>query len=78
LKVISAGDMESMHRYLMARYEVETFDDYIHLLALFRNTRAIEAVKARERVFELSDISTSVDVARQIILRRLRLRRSSS
>ena len=70
--------MESMHRYLMARYEVETFDDYIHLLALFRNTRAIEAVKARERVFELSDISTSVDVARQIILCRLRLRRSST
>jgi len=70
--------MESMHWYLMARYEVETFDDYIHLLALFRNTRAIEAVKARERVFELTNISTSVDLARQLILRRLQLRRSSS
>jgi hypothetical protein len=67
-----------MHRYVMARYEVETFDDYIHILALFRNTRAIEAVKARQRVFELTDISTSVDVARQLIRRRLQLRRSKS
>jgi len=78
LKAISADDLESMHRYLMARYEVETFDDYIHLLALFRNTCAIEAVKARERVIELTNISTSVDLARQSIRRRLQLRRSSS
>ena len=70
--------MESMHRYLMARYEVETFDDYIHLLALFRNTRATQAAAARDRVFELNNISTSVDLARQSILRRLQLRRSAS
>jgi hypothetical protein len=62
----------------MRRYKVKTFDDYIHLLALFRNTRAIEAAKARDRVLELSDISTSVEMARQSILRRLHLRRSSS
>lgn len=78
LKAISAGDLESMHRYLMARYEVETFDDYIHLLALFRNTRAIEAAKARDRVVELTDISSSVEIARQLILRRLQHRQSAS
>jgi hypothetical protein len=77
LKAISAGDLESIHRYLMARYVVETFEDYIHLLALFRNTRVIEAAKARDRVFELTEISTSIENARQSILRRLQLRRSS-
>jgi hypothetical protein len=78
LKAISADDLESMHRYLMARYEADTFDRYIHLLALFRNTRAIEAVKARDRVFELTDISNSIEMARQSILHRLQLRRASS
>jgi hypothetical protein len=29
----------------MAGYEVETFDDYIDVLALFKNTQAIEAAK---------------------------------
>jgi hypothetical protein len=78
LKSISANDLESVHRYLLTRYKVKTFDEYIHLLALFRNTRAIEAAKAHDRVMELADISTSIENARQSIIRRLQLRRSSS
>jgi len=61
----------------MARYDVDGFDDYIHLLALFRNTRAIEAVKVRDRVFDLTDIANSVEIARQSILRQLQERRGS-
>jgi len=78
LKAISADDLESMHRYLMVRYEAETFDNYMHLLTMFRNTRAIEAAKARDRVFELNDISNAIEIARQSVLRRLQLRRASS
>jgi hypothetical protein len=78
LKAISADDMESLHRYLLAWYTVETFHQYTHVLVLFRNTRAIEAAKARDRVFELTNISNSIEIARQSILRRLQLHRASS
>lgn len=70
--------MQSLHRYLMSRYEVETYDEYLHLLALFRNTRAIEAQKARTRYAELQDISANIEFARHAVLRRLQQRRSPS
>jgi hypothetical protein len=55
----------------MARHEVEDLDDYLRLLALFRNTRAIEAQNARGRHAEIKELIRSVETARYAILRRL-------
>ena len=70
--------MQSLHQYLMARYEIDSFGDYIHLLCLFRNTRAIEMEKACARVGELEGISASLEIARLSTLRRLQQRRPPS
>lgn len=56
--------MESMHHFLMARYDVADFDDYKHLLALLRNTRAIAAHKARSRYTNIRCLQDIVKNAR--------------
>lgn len=70
--------MQSLHSYLMARFDVETLEEYIHLLTLFRNTQAIETVNARRRLCELAEASKSLETARYAILNRLRQRRTAS
>jgi len=55
----------------MARYDIESYDDYIQILALYRNTRAIEAQNARQRFAELSEASAAVERARLSAIRRL-------
>ena len=70
--------MQSLHRYLMARFDIETFDDYLHLLALFRNTQAIETLNARRHLSELNEVSKSLESARYAILSRLNQRRAGS
>ena len=35
--------MESLHRYLIARYDISDYDYYLKLVAMYRNTAAIEA-----------------------------------
>jgi hypothetical protein len=71
LQAISAGDMESLHRYLMSRYEVDDLQDYLQVLALFRNTRGIECKNAHSRWGELAEIARSLNTARYAILRKL-------
>jgi len=62
----------------MSRYEVDSIDDYIRLLCLFRNTRAIEMEKACARVLEIEEVSSSVEIAMLSILNRLQQRRHPS
>ena len=62
----------------MSRYEVDSIDDYIRLLCLFRNTRAIEMEKACTRVLEIEEVSSSVEIAMLSILNRLQQRRHPS
>jgi len=62
----------------MSRYEVDSIDDYVRLLCLFRNTRAIEMEKACARVLEIEQISSSVEIARLSILHQLEQRRRPS
>ena len=58
----------------MARYDIQSYDDYIHMLALYHNLRAIEAQNARQRFTELSDASASVERVRLNVIRRLQAR----
>lgn len=74
----SGGDLQSLHRYLMSRYEVDSLDDYVRLLCLFRNTRAIEMEKASARVSEIEELSSSVEIARLSVLRQIQQRRNPS
>ena len=62
----------------MARFDVETFDDYLHLLTLFRNTQAIETLNARRRLSELTEVSRFIQSSRNAILSRLTQRRGAS
>ena len=48
--------MESLHRYLVARFHIADYDEYLQLVALFRNTAAIEAAKARVRYKSLGEL----------------------
>jgi len=52
----------------MSRYPVETLDDYMHLVAMYRNARAIEAQKARTRHLELVELAKSIESARLAVL----------
>jgi hypothetical protein len=61
----------------MARYDIQSYDDYVHILALFRNTRAIEAQNARQRYTELSEACTSIENARLSIIKRMQDRHST-
>jgi len=70
--------MQSLHSYLMARFEVETLEDYMQMLTLFRNTQAIETMNARQRLNELAEASKSIENAQYAILNRLKERRTAS
>jgi len=61
-----------MHHFLMARYQVSDFEDYKHLLALMRNTRAIAAHKARVRHADLQHLQAIVEDARQRLIHQLK------
>jgi len=69
--------MASLHYYLMVRYAVNDYAGYLHLLAMFRNTNAIEAGNARADYAELVDLATSNELARLAVLKRIRDRRSN-
>lgn len=70
--------MQLLHRYLLARFEVETLDDYLHLLTLFRNTQAIETLYAHRWLSKLADIVASIEMARHSVLARLQQCRTPS
>lgn len=61
-----------MHRFLMARYQVSDFDEYKHLLALLRNTRAIAAQKARSRSADIWQLQAMVENARKRLVEQLK------
>jgi hypothetical protein len=61
----------------MARYDVRDSDEYLHLLALYRNTRAIEAQKARLRFTELMDARASIAKVRLSVIQAMQDRHSS-
>jgi hypothetical protein len=61
----------------MSRYDVDDFENYTHLLALYRNTRAIEAMKARIRYMELEGAAASVEKARLSLIRSLQDRHTT-
>jgi hypothetical protein len=73
---MSPADLHSLHCFLLARHEVNDFDDYTHLLALFRNTRALEAHNACQRYTELDEASRSIETVRQAIIQQLKVRHS--
>jgi hypothetical protein len=52
--------MKYFHSFLESRYRFNDLRDYQHLLAVFRNTQAVEAVKSRERHSELEDLERMV------------------
>jgi hypothetical protein len=58
----------------MARYEVQDFEDYTHLLALYRNTRAIETKQARKRYMELEAAAKSIEKVRLAQIKSLHAR----
>jgi hypothetical protein len=61
----------------MARYDVRDSDEYLHLLALYRNTQAIEAQKARLRFTELTDARASIAKVRLSVIQAMQDRHSS-
>jgi len=75
-QAISPRDLESMHQYIMARYNIQNLDDYLQILALFRNTRAIEAQNARQRHMDLLEACKSVERSRLSIILGLQERHS--
>lgn len=77
-QAISLRDLQSLHRYILSRYDIQDYDEYLHLLALYRNTRAIEVQKASTRFTELNLAVTSVAKARLGIIKAMEDRRSSS
>jgi hypothetical protein len=52
--------MKYFHSFLESRYRFNDLRDYQHLLAVFRNTQAVEAVKSCERHSELEDLERMV------------------
>ena len=66
--------MASLHRYLVARYQIEDYDDYIHLLALYRNTRGVQAQNSHSRYDELFETIRAIDSSRLALLHRLQQR----
>jgi hypothetical protein len=77
MQAISPGDMQSLHVYLMARFDISDYGDYLHLLALYRNTRATEAINARNRYLQLEQVSETLSAARKAVLEKLTARHSS-
>jgi hypothetical protein len=69
--------MEGLHRYLMARHHVEDYDNYMQLLAMFRNTTAIEELKGRKRMDGLRKIIGCAHAIRQELVTTALSRRRS-
>ena len=65
--MIAPVDMRALHRYLVARHRVDDYDNYIRLLAMFRNTAAIEANKAEDRRRQLNLAAAQVTVIRNTL-----------
>ena len=66
--------MEALHRYLVARYHVADYDEYLRILAMYRNTAAIEALKGRTRYEEIQQTLLQVHTIREALLNRLKAR----
>jgi len=64
-QAISPQEILSLHKYLAARYDFNDYEAYKLILARYRNTRAIEAYKARDRYSKLVSFSNSVEKCRQ-------------
>jgi len=62
--------MEALHRYLMARHHVDDYDDYMRLLAMYRNTAAIEEIKARERRSEIQEVIEQAHTLRRLLVKK--------
>ena len=62
---ISSKDLQSLHGYIMSRFDIQDMDEYLQILALFRNTRAIEAHNARRRLMELKEAASSIERLRR-------------
>jgi hypothetical protein len=60
-QAICPAEMKYFHSFLESRYRFNDVRDYQHLLAVFRNTQAVEAVKSRQRHSELEDLGRMVD-----------------
>jgi hypothetical protein len=67
--------MHSLHRYLVARYHISDPDEYLHLLAMYRNTAAIEALNSRTRYEEIRQAILQVNSIRNSLVSRLQARR---
>ena len=69
--------MASLHHFLMVRYHVNDYAGYLHLLAMYRNTNAIETENARADYTDLVELATSNELARLAVLQRIKDRRSN-
>lgn len=66
--------MEALHRYLLARHHIDNYDDYMQLLAMFRNTAAIEGLKGRTRYEEIQRVFAQTSTIRDILLDNIKSR----
>lgn len=69
-QVTSSMDMEALHRYIMARHHVADYEHYMQLLAMYRNTSAIEAVNGRTRCESIHQAITQAQNIQQALIRR--------
>ena len=70
--------MESLHRYLVARYDISDYDYYLKLLAMYRNTAAIEAQNSHIRHASLSMLFQRCSEMHAATVKRIRERKSST
>jgi hypothetical protein len=56
IQAICPAEMKYFHSFLESRYRFNDLRDYQHLLGLFRNTQAVEAIKSRQRHSEIEDL----------------------
>ena len=69
--------MESLHRYLMARHHVADYENYIQLLAMYRNTAAIEELKGRKCFEEIKRVIMQAEtIHKELVTRALSRQRS--
>jgi hypothetical protein len=60
--------MHALHSYLADRHQVGDYEEYLRLLAMFRNAAAIEATKARARHSEIRDAISQILAIRDTLL----------
>lgn len=77
-KGFSGSDFQSLHRYLISRYKVDSLDNYVRPLCLFRNTQAIKMEKASAHVSEIEELFSSVEIAQLSVLRQIQQCRTPS